>query len=346
MAVNKDNKGPICWKCQGTGYSHKRIKTKLTTSTLKSSKVLKAECTVCKGQKFLRPKLTKLRKGATKETYIKLDNGDMLYPNEELCCLVKDFKIIQKVKGHRWSTDDLVTAYMAQKWFRKLNPAHRKVNYIDIGTGIGSVLLMMNALLQSDYDLLSKGVEAQEPSFLDAQRNINLNKVPAKLFNCNLKDTAIFQSPSETFDLITGTPPYFKVEKSELSPMKPKFGALPAFQQSQGARYETRGGVEVYISSAKKLLDVNGLFFVCQGVTPKLNGQRVFDACKKEGLKVLGKLSVRGKAGKPILFTVYCIALEEKELEVIEEQEIVVRGENNQRTKEYIKLMKEMGIKV
>jgi len=59
-------------------------------------------------------------------------------PGEDLCYLTGDFRIFQLIDGHRWSIDDLATA-----WFALRQVRDRQVNTtVDLGCGIGSVLLM------------------------------------------------------------------------------------------------------------------------------------------------------------------------------------------------------------
>ncbi|HEX7603834.1 MAG TPA: hypothetical protein VF316_19585, partial [Polyangiaceae bacterium] len=49
--------------------------------------------------------------------------------------LTRDFRVWQRAKGHRFSADDLATAYLA--W--RVAPEARRV--VDLGCGLGSVLL-------------------------------------------------------------------------------------------------------------------------------------------------------------------------------------------------------------
>ncbi|MBW2381349.1 MAG: hypothetical protein JRG70_17685 [Deltaproteobacteria bacterium] len=67
--------------------------------------------------------------------------------------LIGDWHIYQRTGGHRTSTDDLITAWYAVH--RNPNPPAR---YLDLGCGVGSVLLMVSHKLRPKTAL---GVEAQ-----------------------------------------------------------------------------------------------------------------------------------------------------------------------------------------
>src|SRR5581483_9434041 len=58
---------------------------------------------------------------------------------EDLCWLAGDWRILQRVDGHRWSLDDLVTAWRAAETVAATPPAR----FADLGCGIGSVLMLL-----------------------------------------------------------------------------------------------------------------------------------------------------------------------------------------------------------
>src|SRR4249919_3334332 len=60
-------------------------------------------------------------------------------PGEDLCHLAGDWRILQRIDGHRWSLDDLVTAWLAAECTGAHPPAH----VVDLGCGIGAVLLLL-----------------------------------------------------------------------------------------------------------------------------------------------------------------------------------------------------------
>src|SRR3954466_4841951 len=59
--------------------------------------------------------------------------------DEDLCLLTGDWRLFQKQVGHRLSLDDLGPAWVAP---RRRDPA-RALRALDLGCGLGSVLLMV-----------------------------------------------------------------------------------------------------------------------------------------------------------------------------------------------------------
>ena len=78
--------------------------------------------------------------------------------------------------------------------------------HVDLGCGIGSVLLMV---AYKNPSTRSVGIEAQEVSFELAQRNVTRNSLDerAELFRGDLRDPEWVYRIGR-FDLVTGTPPY------------------------------------------------------------------------------------------------------------------------------------------
>src|SRR5262245_27407238 len=58
---------------------------------------------------------------------------------EDLCYLAGEWRILQRLDGHRWSLDDLVTAWVAADELAA-EPPERMV---DLGCGIGTVLMLL-----------------------------------------------------------------------------------------------------------------------------------------------------------------------------------------------------------
>jgi tRNA1Val (adenine37-N6)-methyltransferase len=62
---------------------------------------------------------------------------------EELCSLLGHWRIFQRVGGHRWSTDDLVTAWVAGRAWREAHPAGTApARCLDLGCGIGRLIFL------------------------------------------------------------------------------------------------------------------------------------------------------------------------------------------------------------
>lgn len=165
-------------------------------------------------------------------------------------------RILQRRHGHRYSVDDVATAWIA---LRAADPAARSC--LDLGCGIGSVLLSVADRLPRARVV---GVEAQAGSYALAERNVERNRLGKRTtvqFG-DLRDNALLDRIRQAeaafgqengFDLVTGTPPYKPLGTATLSPDP----------QRAHARVELRGGVEDYQRAAARVISPNGVFVVC-----------------------------------------------------------------------------------
>jgi tRNA1(Val) A37 N6-methylase TrmN6 len=241
-----------------------------------------------------------------------------LEPGEEVCALAGRWGIYQHVALHRYSTDDVVTAWAAWRAGEHLlRPAlaRRGVDSgvrcaLDIGCGIGSVMLM-TAWLHPTAACV--GLEAQPARAARAARSVRLNlgddggggRVAVAVGD--LRDAAVSlpplpQLPSvadapagarPAFDLVTGTPPYFDLSA----------GGPPGSEESARCLFEYRGGIEAYCEAgARHAAPGHGLFVV---VETALALTRSYAAAAAAGLRVLARLDVVPVAGKPPLINVF-----------------------------------------
>ncbi len=203
--------------------------------------------------------------------------------DEDLSFLTGDFRIFQLRDGHRWSLDDFMTAYVA------LEAAPEAAHALDLGCGIGSVLLMVAWGLPSASLV---GVEAQDVSIALARRSVAYNGVEDRcaLHHGDLRDETLLPSGT-TFDLVTGTPPYIPIGS----------GLVSSRAQRGPCCFETRGGIEDYAARAAQLLAPNGAFVACYGAYPATRGE---DAVRAAGLELVRRVDVVPRAGKPVLFRV------------------------------------------
>lgn len=218
-----------------------------------------------------------------------------------------DWRLFQRRRGHRYSLDDVATAWEA------VNAQPDARRYADLGCGIGSVLLMVAYKLDRSAEI--SAVEAQEMSFGLARRNLERNGVAARLVHGDLRDPELFGS--ERFDLVTGTPPY-----------QPMGTATPSTDEQRAyARIEMRGGIEDYVAAAARLLADDGRFVACCDAR---RPERALDGAAAAGLRAIRKRDVIPRAGhKGALFTVWTFA---PEGEFREEPPLVARDEGGART--------------
>lgn len=184
-------------------------------------------------------------------TWLPINSG------EQLCNLVGKWRILQKIGSHRWTTDDIVTAWVAATSLIQVKnniQDETPINYLDLGTGNGSVLQMVTwCILTQCCDIRAFGVEARSEAVGLARRSLDFNlgkcEVDGKTYHgstisrdgahtgtgwhsvsvvngdfrdlvslCSEKDQSesseMEQVASVRYDLITGTPPYFRVDFS------------------------------------------------------------------------------------------------------------------------------------
>lgn len=182
--------------------------------------------------------------------------------------LIGDWHIYQRTGGHRTSTDDLITA-----WYAIHRRPTRPARYLDLGCGVGSVMLMVSHKLRP---LLSQGVEAQAQSVSMAQRSII--ELPKHSGDLRIRhaDFRDLDFGGETFDLVTGSPPYFPLHA----------GVLPDDAQRRACRFEARGGVEIYLQTAARAMREGAAFYL---VFQTRSSDRVLSAAAKQGLYLTGR---------------------------------------------------------
>lgn len=195
--------------------------------------------------------------------------------------LTRDVWLHQRARGHRFSSDDLVTALVACE----AAPDPRRI--LDLGCGIGSVLLH---LAWSRPAATLVGIEAQDVSFELLRRNLAASGFADRvaIHHGDLRDADL----GADFDLVTGTPPYFPVGAS-VDAIDP---------QRAYARIEYRGGVEAYLAAAGRAVTAGGTVVLCGDARAD---DRVRRGAVEAGLAVNARCTVIPRAGEPPLFAVW-----------------------------------------
>ncbi len=224
--------------------------------------------------------------------------------------LTAGWTIAQRRKGHRHSTDDLLTGWNAVE----VVPAPSRI--LDLGTGIGSVGLI--ALWRSPPATTLVAIEAQEVSYALLVDNIERNRLTERVRTIlgDLREVRF----DEAFDLVTGSPPYWDVSE----------GVLPTDSQKAHARFELRGDVRDYARAARSALTVNGRFVFC---FPTVQRARAEAACEAADLVVVRSRDVIPRAGAAPLFTLFaCRRAEDGSDSHVREADHVVRDEAGEAT--------------
>lgn len=255
------------------------------------------------------------------------DGGDpnlLPQPGEDLGFLLGDWRIFQRVDGHRWSLDDLLTAWLAARLLRARPPARA----LDLGTGIGSVLLMTAWNFPSAR---LEGVEAQPLSASLARRSVAYNGAADRV-TVHDGDLRAFDG-AHAFDLVTGTPPYFP----------PGQGTESTAVQKGPCRFEHRGGVDAYAEAAVRAVAPEGLVVLCHAA---LHRERFLGAAAAAGLALRHVLDVAGREGKAPLVTVAAFAPPgAPRLDAAPQHEaFAVRGADQQWTAPFRAVRRDMGM--
>lgn len=205
-------------------------------------------------------------------------------PEETLDALSGHFRIYQLRRGHRFSTDDLLTA-----WYGT-SAAPAAATILDLGSGIGSVGMIAAWRLQGARVV---AVEAQEASVRLARKSAAYNGLEER-YDIRLAD---FRDPgvlrdAEFFDLVLGSPPYFP----------PGSGIEGDHPQKIACRFEMRGDIRDYTRMAAAHLAPGGVF-AC--IFPEEQRSRVEAAAREAALIVVRRRPIVFREGEAPLVSVF-----------------------------------------
>jgi tRNA1(Val) A37 N6-methylase TrmN6 len=225
------------------------------------------------------------------------------------------YRVFQRVRGHRYSLDDVLTAFEAAQ----TQPSARAC--LELGTGIGSVLVMLAYKLPQ---ACFTAVEAQRNSFQLLERNVARNGLTARvrLVHGDLREQVASEPDHPGYDLITGTPPYVPPGRAT-----PSSDAQRAY-----ARQEYRGGVEDYLRAAAAVLAPRGRVVVCADARFP---ERVFQPAEALGLRVIRHLDAVPREGQPALFAVFTLARTDDSEGTVQRASWIARDIQGARTAAY-----------
>jgi len=259
------------------------------------------------------------------------DNQNEVPPGETLDSLSGHFRIFQLEDGHRYSTDDVLTA-----WYGTQScPSARKV--LDLGSGIGTVGMLTAWRLQGATFVT---IEAQEESVRLARKSIKLNGLEDRyeIRQGDFREEDAL-APEERFDLILGSPPYFPIGS----------GILGNHPQKVACRFELRGSIHDYCKTAAKHLDWGGVFSCVFPISPSNQAQRVVDAAKNAGLCIIKQRNVVFREGDEPLIGLFIMMHSDQVPAHISgrtflESPLTIRDSKGQATHEYLLVKMTMGL--
>ncbi|KAJ3015207.1 hypothetical protein HKX48_004716 [Thoreauomyces humboldtii] len=368
---HEESTGVVCWKCGGSGSllvkKTRSTRPRGTSSTSPRVRIPAGsrDCGPCSGTGRKPPsKLGPPKKKPSVRMFKPTSGWEPRGPKsrgsphdpewapgqgEMLISLAGHWGLYQLESAHRTTSDDVLTAAIALDHVTKLYETEVKipVRYLDIGTGLGSVLGMVSWGLLSDHTSrislkAAAGIEAQTTHVMLARRTASYNDTltHTTIVHGDLRDLAagnldILPGPRNSYDIVTGTPPYFPATH----------GSLPTDPSRGMCAFELRGGIEVYMEAAVIALarQARSRFVLCQTGREIPRTER---AARDVGLDVLARWDIWGRTnhgGHVPLFCVFVCGWAEFGETVEAPRTVCVRDDEGQFTSEMLRLMDLVG---
>lgn len=213
-----------------------------------------------------------------------LGHGPQLEEGETLDAVSGYFRLFQLTNGHRFSTDDVLTAWYGTSWC----PTARTV--LDLGSGIGTVATIAAWRMPGARVVT---VEAQAESVRLARKSVEWNGLASRfdIRHGDFREANVLRS-DEGFDLVLGSPPYFP----------PGTGVEGDHPQKIACRFEMRGAIADYCAVAARHLERGGLFACVFPVNPDEQHARVKAAAHEAQLTIVRWRPVALREGeRPLL---------------------------------------------
>ena len=219
-----------------------------------------------------------------------LGAGPALEVDETLDAISGHFCLFQLRGGHRFSTDDVLTAWYGSSW------CPTAASVLDLGSGIGSVGMIAAWRLPGARFVT---VEAQADSVRLARKSAAWNGLDGRyeIREGDFRDPGVIGT-DERFDLVLGSPPYFP----------PASGIHGDHPQKVGCRFELLGDVGDYCATAARHLAPGGIFVCVFPVAPDEQHQRVRDGASAAGLTILRWRPVMLKEDERPLLGLFAVA--------------------------------------
>ena len=209
--------------------------------------------------------------------------------------------------------------------FVTINKGVKKI--LDLGTGNAPIPLILSTRTKASIT----GVEIQKDLYLLAKKNIEYNKLTnqIEIINEDIKELKKLYE-SDTFDIITCNPPYFKYSKES---------HLNEDEHKVIARHEKSIKIEDIITISKYLLKNNGILALVHRTDRLIE---IINICEKNNLQI-----------KRLRF-IYPKEKEESNMVLVEARKnagiglkilspLYVHEENGDYTKEVLEMFKEKG---
>ncbi len=232
-------------------------------------------------------------------------------PDETVNRLAGNWRIFQLRRGHRFATDDVLTAWTAVR----ARPGALRL--LDLGAGTGSVGLMALLCMPADARLTSVELQARSVSLI--RKTLAYNGITSRV-NVragDLRDPDMFR-PGETFDLVAANPPYLVPGTVRRSP----------YDHRALARLELNGDIFDYCRTAATVLAPDGAFCFCHHARDPRPEAAIRDA----GMTLRSRQDVIFRDGHEPLLALFCCARQGERCDL---PPIVVRDADGARTAAY-----------
>ena len=211
-----------------------------------------------------------------------------------------NLKIYQDTEMFNFSLDSVLLAN-----FVTINKSVKKI--LDIGTGNAPIPLILTTKTNSQID----AIELQKKSYELAKKSIKYNKLDSKIHLINGDINIYYNSiNSDTYDVITCNPPFFKIEDSSKKNLS---------EAKKIARHEFTLKLENIFIISKKILKNNGRIAIVHrpermieiielmkenGIEPK-RLQFVYPKANLDAKMILIEGVKSGKKGLKVLSPIY-----------------------------------------
>jgi tRNA1Val (adenine37-N6)-methyltransferase len=260
---------------------------------------------------------------ATQQTVFFQQPDSGLHMDTQLDRLSGDYVIYQPVEGQRYTTDDMLVAWLA---VRELQADQSNVSsFLDLGCGLCSVSMI---ILWCCKNLHGIGIEHAASRLDCARLSLTANQLTNRfqLINGDLRDLCL----KTRFDFITSSPPYYEYREGPLSPDPDR----------ARVRFETQGSIEAYFQTAAAHAAPGARFIT---VYPTAYKQRVDAAASASGFSIQRSIDIIPRAGKAALFTLFtCV---NNASEALINEELTVRGLDQLFTTEFRAVRRMLGFR-
>lgn len=241
--------------------------------------------------------------------------------NAQIDRLSGDFFIYQPRRGQRYTTDDMLVAWLAVRELRcrAIAPAC----FLDLGSGLCSVPMIV---LWAFPEMTGCGIEISPERCALGRASLEKNGLAGRfsLLEGDLRELRL----AARYGLITSSPPYYERREGPVSPDSDK----------AGVRFELQGAFEDYCRTAACHLAPGGLFAT---VYPRQYRSRALAAARACGLGCEREVQVIPRQGKPSLLSLFIFSPETPGAHGLEE--LVVRGDDHLFTDAFRKARQEVG---